>query len=254
MTDSTDPYRHWDGQRWLRWDGAAWVPEVQEPQHEVEEPASDEDTGKSRRESFAEIRTRKEAEKAAKAQAKQLEAATKPPRSVTVQNSTYLGGLPGDRGKKTGNLYVDAEKIGVGFASAKHGLVLWSDATGVSYSGGQVAKSKVGAELMFGVLGGLGAKGSADRAEVVVFRRDGSSAFFQVDKISRLALKAKLAPLLAFAGVPCVDDQPITAPPQAAPAVPDPAEQLLKLAQLRDAGIVSDEEFAAKKAEILGRM
>jgi hypothetical protein len=28
MTDQpTDPYRHWDGQKWLRWDGSAWVPE-----------------------------------------------------------------------------------------------------------------------------------------------------------------------------------------------------------------------------------
>jgi hypothetical protein len=34
----------------------------------------------------------------------------------------------------------------------------------------------------------------------------------------------------------------------------DPAESLRKLAGLRDAGIVSPEEFAAKKAELLGRM
>jgi Short C-terminal domain/Domain of unknown function (DUF4429) len=33
---------------------------------------------------------------------------------------------------------------------------------------------------------------------------------------------------------------------------PDPAEQIRKFAQLRDEGILSEEEFQAKKAELLG--
>lgn len=43
----------------------------------------------------------------------------------------------------------------------------------------------------------------------------------------------------------------------AAPAVsnePDAMEQLAKLGQLRDAGVLTEEEFAQKKAEILARM
>ena len=48
-----------------------------------------------------------------------------------------------------------------------------------------------------------------------------------------------------FAGAP---------PAQAAPAAPDPMEQLRKLGELRDAGILTEEEFAAKKADILGRL
>jgi hypothetical protein len=35
---------------------------------------------------------------------------------------------------------------------------------------------------------------------------------------------------------------------------PDPADQLVRLAELHRDGILSDEEFASKKAEILGRM
>lgn len=42
-----------------------------------------------------------------------------------------------------------------------------------------------------------------------------------------------------------------TPPPVAAP---DPAEQLKKLAELHAAGVVTDEEFAAKKADLLDRM
>lgn len=42
-------------------------------------------------------------------------------------------------------------------------------------------------------------------------------------------------------------------PPQAPPpAGPDMATQLTQLAQLRDQGILTDDEFAAKKAQILG--
>ena len=41
-------------------------------------------------------------------------------------------------------------------------------------------------------------------------------------------------------------------PPAAAPAEPDLNAQLTQIAQLHDQGILTDEEFAAKKAQILG--
>ncbi len=40
-------------------------------------------------------------------------------------------------------------------------------------------------------------------------------------------------------------------PPQAAPAA-DPMEQLAKLGELREKGLLTDEEFAAQKAKLLG--
>ena len=39
-----------------------------------------------------------------------------------------------------------------------------------------------------------------------------------------------------------------------APAAPDPMEQLRKLGQLRDAGVLTDAEFEAKKTELLARL
>jgi Short C-terminal domain len=47
---------------------------------------------------------------------------------------------------------------------------------------------------------------------------------------------------------------PAPAPEAAAPPPPaeDPIEQLKKLAALKDQGILTDEEFAAQKAKILG--
>jgi hypothetical protein len=41
------------------------------------------------------------------------------------------------------------------------------------------------------------------------------------------------------------------APPQATPAA-DPVEQLKELGELRDKGVLTEEEFAAQKAKILG--
>lgn len=41
-------------------------------------------------------------------------------------------------------------------------------------------------------------------------------------------------------------------PPPAAPAEPDYVEELGKLARLRDQGIITDEDFEAKKKQILG--
>jgi hypothetical protein len=40
--------------------------------------------------------------------------------------------------------------------------------------------------------------------------------------------------------------------PEPAPAEPDITTQLTQLAQLHDQGILTDEEFAAKKAQLLG--
>ena len=48
-------------------------------------------------------------------------------------------------------------------------------------------------------------------------------------------------------------DEPQQAPPpQAAPAEPDMTEQLQDLAKLHEQGILTDDEFQAKKKEILG--
>jgi putative oligomerization/nucleic acid binding protein len=43
--------------------------------------------------------------------------------------------------------------------------------------------------------------------------------------------------------------QDVAAPPQAAA---DPVQQLKELAELRDQGVLTEEEFAAQKAKILG--
>ena len=47
-------------------------------------------------------------------------------------------------------------------------------------------------------------------------------------------------------------EEPAPPPAPAAPAEPDYAAELQKLASLRDQGIIDDAEFDAKKKQILG--
>lgn len=76
----------------------------------------------------------------------------------------------------------------------------------------------------------------------------------EADQFKRLVLE-----LVAQGGQPQVVVQqaaPQHTPPPSPAAAPqeDVMEQLTKLGQLREAGVLSEEEFAAKKAELLGRL
>lgn len=64
------------------------------------------------------------------------------------------------------------------------------------------------------------------------------------------SFRGAIMPLVIAAGHPPSQ----AAVPTPTAAEPDVADQIRKLAELRDAGIVSEEEFQAKKAELLKRM
>ena len=172
---------------------------------------------------------------------------------MSIARAAYLGGLPERTREARGNLVLDDVRIGIGTLNPKKAVVRWSECAGVTVSGGQVAKNKVGAEIAFGVLGGLGAKGAKNQAVVSVRRTDGTTAYFQVDKASPQKVRAKIAPVLHSVGVPFLDELPV---PQAAaptaPSVPTLGEQLRELAALRDEGLLTDEEFAERKGAPAG--
>ncbi len=57
---------------------------------------------------------------------------------------------------------------------------------------------------------------------------------------------------ISVAESPAAAAAPVPAPPP--PSAPDVYDHLRKLGELRDAGVLSQEEFDAKKAELLGRV
>lgn len=94
--------------------------------------------------------------------------------------------------------------------------------------GGNEARSKFGSQTTSAV----------SDENSVVFHKKQMPAFE--------ALRAEIERAIAERGRPAV------APP--APVVPDHIAQLKQLAELRDAGVLSDQEFNAKKADILSRL
>lgn len=181
--------------------------------------------------------------------AQPLQAAKSKPKvkKLTFTYSKYLGGHPALGKARQGNLYLTDEKIGVGTFGPSHAALLWSDVTTVDVSGEQVAKSKVGATLAFGILGGLAAKGTKNQAAIIVHTKDNQVAYYLIDKLSQLEAKAKIIPLLQSVGVALSDET--TSQPQKQQG--DVSEELAKLAKLKEQGILTEEEFSAKKKQLL---
>lgn len=115
----------------------------------------------------------------------------------------------------------------------------------------QVAKSKLGAALVFGVLGAVTAKGSMERATVIVYLKSGETGYFTIGKQSVASLLGLLTPWLRGQGISI--GPPLTAPTDTtAPSAPNLiADELTKLGQLRDTGVLSDEEFVALKTKLI---
>ena len=66
----------------------------------------------------------------------------------------------------------------------------------------------------------------------------------------RWAAQGRAAPAY-MADVPAGEGAPMTAQAPPAPAA-DPAEELKKYAELRDQGVITSEDFEAKKKQLLG--
>jgi hypothetical protein len=67
------------------------------------------------------------------------------------------------------------------------------------------------------------------------------------ERLGGLSRQANVTPILQGLGVTVTEGQAA----RAAPSSPVVADELAKLAQLRDAGVLTEEEFASQKAKLL---
>jgi Short C-terminal domain len=111
----------------------------------------------------------------------------------------------------------------------------------------QAAKSKAGAVLAFGVLG-LAAKGTRDRTTILVQMKSDQIGYFTIDNFSAAQVLGAVTPWLRYHDIPVGPPASNTSASSAFSV----ADELKKLAELRDAGVLTDEEFAAQKARLLG--
>jgi Short C-terminal domain len=118
----------------------------------------------------------------------------------------------------------------------------------------QVAKSKIGATLVFGVWGGLAGKGGEDRGTLLVHLKSGQTGYFTIGGWSQHEILGKITPWLHATGIrvgtPAVE---AGAPATQAFAPVSVADEIAKLGKLKTEGLLTDEEFAAEKARLLRR-
>lgn len=172
---------------------------------------------------------------------------------VILSNASYAGGHSALGPAQRGRLILMPDAVGLGSPGglrATSAVIPLASVRSIEVSGGQVAQSKVEKVLAFGVLGGLLAGDSRYESAIVVRTKDDETAYYTVDDESSTNVRAKMTPILRAAGVPLLGDEAAATP--AAPSAPiSVADELAKLASLRNDGLLTDEEFEAQKARLL---
>lgn len=85
--------------------------------------------------------------------------------------------------------------------------------------------------------------------QIVIYSAGTKSLFTNVEKNAGKAITSRLRDLLASAGL----DEPSQKPKLDGNSGSGVADELKKLAELRDSGILTDDEFTAEKARLLGQ-
>jgi hypothetical protein len=165
---------------------------------------------------------------------------------VTIPDSAYIGGHTQFPTPGRGSLFVTGQRIALAAFDGTSIELPLTIVTSVEVTSEQVAKSKVAPVILFGVFG-LGAKGSQHRTTLVVRTTDRNEAFFQFLGIDEYALRAQLVPILSKAGVP------FGATADTSPSSPiSVADEIRKLGELLRERLLTQEEFDAQKAKLLG--
>jgi hypothetical protein len=163
-------------------------------------------------------------------------------------NAKYLGGTSKFTEGWHGFLFFTTEAIGLGKTATsgpQETVIPRTYIVSVEVTGRQVAKSRVDPVIVFGLIG-LAARGSQDRTTIVVRTTTDEAVHYSIDGMSPEAVRAGIAPVLKLANIPFHEERPA-----ARPQPMDVADQIRKLATLRDEGLLTDEEFAAQKAKLL---
>ena len=160
--------------------------------------------------------------------------------------ATYLGGLAEGPRRSAGNLTFD-ESVTIGTAWQKVEIPA-TEVASVDTGSELVGKRRTGAVLAFGVLG-LAGRGTKTEGSIVISLRSGEEAYFMVPKFTDVKIKAALAGWMAKHAIAWTGEIEDDAPDAGSPSK---ADEIEKLARLRADGILTEKEFSAAKADLLG--
>jgi hypothetical protein len=176
---------------------------------------------------------------------------------ASFNKTKYLGGQPGFDKPFDGPMVIDDE--GIHMRRIKEAFVLpWSSVSGVAIEGPEAARRRVTAARLLTVGVFAFAVKKKDKLAYLTVATHQGEVTFEVDGVLAPELKGRLARwtnTLAELAPSIITESP---PPTSTPASVNPspptgslADELKKLAELRDAGILTDEEFAQQKALLL---
>lgn len=175
--------------------------------------------------------------------------------TFSAGESRYLGGWSGYAKTHTANMnnYLVVDKAGVSFKVFKTLFTIpWDQVHDIAIEGPESASKRVtvGRALALGVFS-LAAKKTDKSAVVVVSLKSGEEAIFDTRKFSAGELRAKLAPITSQLrrGITAAEQSNAKQAP-AAPAT-SVADELKKLGELKEAGLLTEEEFEGQKAKLL---
>ncbi len=180
--------------------------------------------------------------------------------------SRYLGGWSGYTKTHTSNRnkYLVINKNGISLSVVKTLFTIpWDQVLDIEVEGPESASKRVtaGRALAFGVFA-LAAKKNEKLAVLIVQLRSGEEAIFDTRQFTAGELRAKLVPVTSqLRRARGAAPPPVGAPQGQAPAPSSEsppaaalsvADELKKLAELKDAGVLTDDEFAQQKTKLLG--
>lgn len=168
---------------------------------------------------------------------------------MATKGANYLGGFSWAPDPGWGELSFYDDRIELYHPLNRHVIVKVGVPviTTVEVASEQVAKSRLGNTLFFGILGAVSTKHSEDRASFLVNISNGQTGYFSMIGFSEEMVLAKVSPWLRSVGIPIRKVGSDSALSRSSIA-----DELAKLATLKEAGVITDAEFAAQKAKLLG--
>jgi len=167
--------------------------------------------------------------------------------ALVAGQGAYLGGHPAElEAPIHGRFEINATSVFVNnldYHPPRRAVVPWSSVASVSLEQYDRQRSKIGPVLVFGLLG-LAARGTTEGTLLTVRLNDGAVVYYLAQS-TFATFRANVVPILRDLAVT------VTEPGVSAPAI-SVADELEKLAHLRDRGVLTEEEFAAQKARLLG--
>lgn len=177
---------------------------------------------------------------------------------TSLSRTRYLGGWPGlapETDFRPRPLSLDADGLHASGFVKKFFTIPWTEVVGLAVRSTDSLSEELAAN---GAIAPQGDR-TPDRSALLVLKsRSGQEGAFLVEKRAPDELQKKLEGLIqrlnaglerASAQEPPIGDHS----PMAATQVFSVADELAKLASLRDAGILTEDEFVAQKAKIIGK-